>query len=298
MKTTLSLRLFCVAAVVAAVVMGGCMAQPPQQCYVAQASTAIIGLPQFWVHYTLKSGTGACSKLTGEEVGFQTYTNIKDDNDIKIAIRASKLSAKYTGNDTSELVPRVDPTDPDGKKINSVFKLTPFPDSSYVCKNAEDPPDEAQHFQAEMVDQPVKLADGGDSILADGGTEMMTVMVPAETVIYHWTDTEWISSPSISGSVFHATLAYTLDSCQATYDALGVWPLTSCVTDADCSPNPLPDAGVCDPMAVMTCPPDQITNPARTLQGSGLNPDIKFKCDTDNQVCIIDETFDAIAKHQ
>jgi hypothetical protein len=287
MNTTLSLRLFAGAAIAAAIVMGGCMAQPIPQCTIAQPSTGITGYPQFWVKYTLKSGTGSCSQLTGEEVGFQSYINPKDDNDLKIAIRASGLSAKWSGNDSSEPVARVDPSDPNGKKINTVVKLTPYPDSSYVCKTTEDIPAATQNFQAETV-----MND-----LDDGGTE--TVMVPAETVSYKWSDAKWISSPTIAGVVYSATLQYTVDTCTATYDALGVWPVTSCVTDSDCDPNPLPDAGVCDPaetdMASPNfCTSNKVSSGSHLLIGSGLNPDIKFKCDTDNSVCIINQTFESI----
>src|SRR5436305_1343930 len=121
MKTTSSVKMFGLAALVAAAMMGGCQAQPPQQCQVAQPSSAIQGLPQFWVQYKLVSGTGSCSMLTGDEVGFQSYTNPKDDTDVKVAIRASALGTLFQNG-------RVDPTDPDGKKINSVVKITAFPD--------------------------------------------------------------------------------------------------------------------------------------------------------------------------
>lgn len=280
MKSSLSTRLFVAGALVAAAV-AGCVAQPAQQCQVAQPSSAILGLPQFWVQYKLQTGTGACANLTGEEVGFQTYTDIKDDDNVKIAIRASGLGAMWSGN--AQDVPRVDPEDPTGKKINSVFKLTPFPDpDTYVCKNAEDVPPAEQNFQAENY----------DFELPDGGTEARSL--PAELVRYAWQNPEWLSSPSVPGQAFHATLQYTVDVCTATYEATGIWPLTSCVTDLDCSPNPVPDAGVCDDTD--NCPSDQLSDPVRRIIGSGLNPDFKVKCDTDNGVCVLAVPFSELVE--
>jgi hypothetical protein len=275
MKTTASVKLFALAALVTALVMGGCMAQPAQQCQAAQPSTAILGLPQFWVQYKLTNGTGACSMLLGDEVGFQTYTNPKDDTDLKVAIRAGALGTQYQNG-------RVDPADPDGKKINSVVKITAFPDTQYVCKTMEDIPEAVQNFEATSNE------------LDDGGMEP----VPALTIKYKWKNARWLSSPSIPGQVFEADLDYTEDTCMASYKATGLWPLTSCFTNADCSPLPLPDAKNCTEMDMTACADETITNPSRTIIGSGINPDIKVKCDRDVGVCVMSESFDDLANRK
>lgn len=272
MKTTSSFRLLALGAVMLAVAMGACVAQPPQQCQVAQGVSALTGLPQFWVQYKLLSGTGSCSMLTGDEVGFQSYINPTNDNELKFAIRPGALGTLYADG-------RVDPMDPDGKKINTVFKMTPFPDSNYVCKNDGPIPEAVQNFQEEMMEEE----------LDDGGTQV--TVIPALTIKYQWADTEWLSSPSVTGQAFHAKLTYTEDACTATYEATGIWPLTSCATDLDCSPNPVPDAGVCTDDPTDTCPDTTITQPSRRLIGSGLNPDLTVKCDRANGACVLAVPF-------
>ena len=277
MKST-NMRFLTVAALCAAVALGACMAQPPQQCQIA-AGSPLTGVPNFYAHYVPAAGSTACNDLTGEEVGFQTYIKPNDDTVLNVAIRPYGLGARYKGDigDTN----RTDPTDPDGKKINAVFSMTPFPDAQYICKSTGAIPEAVQNFQAETL----------TNDLPDGGTE--DVPVAATSISYTWSNVEVLSSPSVPGQAFHATLKYVEDTCTATYDVTGLWPKTSCVTNADCSSDALPDAGVCD---APPCPDDQISDPSRHFVGSGLNPDFQIDCDHVNGFCKLAQSFDTLKK--
>jgi hypothetical protein len=344
-------------AVGVAVWLGACQGQPPPPCPIAAGSALGVApggsplfiLPDFWAKYTLKSSNtmDSCAQLVGEEVAFQKFSTPGDVTNFTVALRTYRMGFQQgnglssngsadTADDkiddeTQEIVTdqviRQDPSDPDNKKMSAMGTLTPFPDASNLCK--------ATDFSAADESWPaiaVQLVDGGTAtepvdpneplsgtatIVDDGGVAM--AFFPPLHEKYEWSDVQIISTTAVTGSVFKASMVYTQDTCSATYDVFGVWPLTPCHTDADCVPTPLPDAKVCH-NACMTdgdcdadhptcnadslcqnaaghvCEPAEISITTRAFQGSGLNPSFSTKdhpitCNSDPRVQFILSTY-------
>ncbi|MBL8949675.1 MAG: hypothetical protein JNK82_02790 [Myxococcaceae bacterium] len=293
--------------VVASAVVGSC-AQPRPLCPVAVGSPlgfpspgsplgfshVQLGLPNFWASYTLKTGTGACSTLPGEEVGFQKLEIPLKPDETKVAIRPFLLSyirgnpdgygaldyADYdAAQDGPESVYRVDPADPDGAKVNGIAALAARPEDDNTCAVTGALENE-QRFREERF----TLVPGGEvssRAEVDGGVAVF----PELYLKYAWSNLKFVSTGEVPGSIFTAQLEYTEDTCTATYDVTGVWPITLCHTDLDCSPNPLPEASDTD-----------ISIPARRFQGSGLNPAFEneehpFRCNNSAAVHAYTATY-------
>ncbi len=155
----------------------------------------------------------------------------------------------------SDFVIRQDPNDPQNKLMSAIGSLTGLPDATNICT--------ASGFSAADETWPeidVPLYPGGENdtsvntgntdplqgtavILDDGGTKV--AVFPTLHEKYEWDSVKIISTTEIPGTVFSASLRYTENTCTATYNVFGIWPLTPCHTDLDCSPTPLPSAGVC-----------------------------------------------------
>ncbi|MFZ5443834.1 MAG: hypothetical protein ACOZQL_27770 [Myxococcota bacterium] len=144
--------------------------------------------------------------------------------------------------------PRVDATDPDGKKITALGKMPQFPTNG-VC-TVTDFEGGVQNFQAEQIE------------LVDGSMTSMD----AVTYKVEFTDFNVINSTKVPGTAFTSKVKFTEGSCVANYTAVGFWPEIHCEADADCDPNADLDAG--------------------RISGSGINPEFKPKCDTDLGVCV------------
>lgn len=276
MKTShLTLLVAAVAATLAC--FGACTTpQATTECNIA-ASSYLAGTNNFWAKYTLKSGTGPCAELPGEEVGFQRYLK-PGSKEPTFAVRAQRMGDALAGvsyladsdpsNDCADesdcgqcassssnpcqLVPdpvyRVDPTDPDAKKANGMGYLTLLPSPEGVCEGSGIT-EAIQNFQAESV------------ALLDGGTEEF----PAVNMSYKWSNLKVTSTAAVPGTVFTADLSYIEGTCKATYSVVGIWPLVNCATDDDCNPAPNLDAG--------------------RPTGSGLNPEFAPVCNVDLGVC-------------
>lgn len=216
--------------------------QPLPECNAATGA--------FFAKYKLKSGTGPCSELKGDEIGFQRY-RVPGKNEASLAIRAATMGSAASGDlfvVEENPVPRVDPTDKDGKKLNALGKFTVYPDKDGICQCTEISP-ATQSFQEESLD------------LSDGGTEVL----PALKLSYEWSNLKMTNTANVPGTVFTAELKYTEDSCTATYEVLGFWPPVHCKADDDCNPEADLDAG--------------------RITGSGINPDFQPKCNKETGYC-------------
>jgi hypothetical protein len=321
-------------------------------------------LPDFWAKYTLTSNnpSDACAKLIGEEVAFQKFSTPGNLTDFTVALRSYRMgyqqgsaldygaadSAQDYIDDSDPMNPvpasdpviRQDPSDTDSKKMSALGKLTAFPDMNNLCHASDFAAADQDWAEVDVqlvdggtasVNPGIALLDGGTSseplagtavITDDGGTIM--AIFPELHEKYEWTDVQVISTTAVTGSVFKGTLRYTQDTCVATYDVFGVWPLTPCHTDTDCRPVPVPDATVC-PIACaadsdcdakhphcdttngvcntndtdgITCLPEDVSIGTRNFQGSGLNPSFEdldagygFKCNTDPRNQFILSTY-------
>lgn len=147
-----------------------------------------------------------------------------------------------------ESIARVDPSDPDGKKLNAIGEMPQFPTNG-VC-TVSNFTGGVQNFQAE------------DLTLVDGTMKTLD----AATFKVEFENFNIITTTKVPGTAFTSTIKYTEGTCSATFKALGFWPEVHCTADLDCDPNADLDAG--------------------RLLGSGLNPDFKSKCDTVREVCV------------
>ncbi len=234
--------------------------QPLPECAVTSGNV-LFNTPNHWATFKLKSGTGPCSQLRGDQVGLQHY-RAPNSKEGTLAIRTHRLGNLYR---TRPAAGR-DPNDPDGKKINAIGKYPYLPDGDGICTATDFQPAE-QNFAA--------------ATLADGGT------LPARSIRYRWSNVRVINTANVPGTVWTAELEYTEDvdgpgpqpECTATYDVTGVWPMVQCHQDEDENGNPIPGSenAYCDP------------NPdidAGRAFGSGINPDFKPKCDLELGVCL------------
>lgn len=288
-STKLSVAAF---TVTLAALAGSCAKQPRPFCPVALGSplgfpspgsplafsNAQFALPNFWAKYTAKAGTGACAELPGEEIGFQRFETPTNRTSVPLAIRpftpsymrgneATYLSLDYaTYDDTWDWdgdhvidpapVLRSDPMDPEGKNLNGLGDLTPDSDAEQTCTSATFTPIDVT-FQEEVLE----LLDGGEATargIVDGGT----VTFPEVHLRYEFDSLKVLSTTEIPGTIFTAQMKYTEGTCTATYDVVGIWPITLCHTDLDCSPNPVGDGPADSALGIAS----------RRLQGSGLNP--------------------------
>lgn len=248
-------------------------------------SYAQYALPNFWGQYKLRSGTGACSQLPGEEIGFQRFEVPNKPMDITVAIRPFTPSymrgnpdtygslewADYdTSNDDVDAdagtvltaypdpVFRTDPSDPEGKNLNGTATIAPDPAEDDACLASTFTPIDVT-FQEEVL--PL-VPGGGASARAVVDADAGTITYPELHIRYEWDSLRVVSTTEIPGTIFTAQLRYTEDTCTATYDVTGIWPITLCHTDLDCSPNPVGDGPADSELGIQS----------RRLQGSGLNP--------------------------
>ena len=146
-----------------------------------------------------------------------------------------------------EPVVRVDPRDRAGKKLNALGPFTPEPKAG-LCL--------APPLVAEQDFEAVSLA------VVDAGT----VMLPALSVKFVFSDLKVLMTAEVPGTAFTAKLAQTEGACVATYDLVAFHPAVACTSDTDCDPNSDLDAG-------------------RT-RGSGIDPDFDPACDTAIGFCV------------
>jgi hypothetical protein len=246
--------------------VGACTPQPPLPCPI-QTSNPYFGLPPFAVFYTLKSGTGACAAKELESFGFQKY-NEPGTTETHVSVRPGDLGTHYENG-------RLDPTDPEGKKINALGDLPEAPGSDNLC--AVDFSDSHSNH----AEQKFELVP--DETLADGGVEPG---FPELAIKYEWTELKFLATAAVPGSAFIGELKYTEDGCTATYAAEGFWPQISCDDTAHAladGSRDLPDGGMLEDL---DCAAGQDVPNGHTL-GSGINPDFPVVCDGSKGICVL-----------
>ena len=228
--TTMKTRIVLLAAAVvaAAAWLGGCAPQPNAGCPVSTSNPAA-QLPPYWVKYKkVSSSGGTCGDLSGEGIGFQKYA-APGSKDVKLGFAIEGLGGPYSEG-------RVDPLDPEGKKIVGFGKLPNVPAADNYCAVSEFTP-ASQNFE-EIPAVP----------LADGGSEPA---VPALSRKYEVQNLKFLATVNAPGTVFTGQIKLTENACTATFDAVGLWPKIGCDPklnldsgySLECDPNPRPDAG-------------------------------------------------------
>jgi len=174
-----------------------------------------------------------------------------------------------------EEVPRVDPTDPDGKNTNAIGKMSQFP-ADGLC-SVGDFTGGVQNFQAEQM--------------ADG------TMLPAVTHKVDFADFAVVNTAQVPGTAFTAKLKYTEGSCVANYKVMGFWvgsfagtpeiPCTATAAMANSAKGDGPDWFSPSHILVTTdeCEPLADLDAGRQF-GTGMNPSFVPKCDTTLGVCV------------
>ncbi len=92
------------------------------------------------------------------------------------------------------------------------------------------------------------------------GTAPAQQEIDGGLVTYDFRRVQVVGSSAVQGTELLADVAITRGSCSAEYDALGIWPRTSCGSAADCNPYPDPNHG--------------------RPNGSGLLPSLPVECNT------------------
>lgn len=258
--------------------------QPVPECQVA-SSAPQYGIPNFAAVFTRTQGT-CPTVLTADEVGVQRYKR-PDSDAVTVAIRAGNMGQVVTGerfladtdaendctgfehDETCEMcLPQGGPddnvctavADPTPRTLvadggTGPNALAPFelkPQADGVCGI-----ESAGVASLTVAPDTVELVDGGMASFG-GFTEQ-----------YTWKTFEVLNTARVPGTLFRATLDYTLDGCTDGYEVVGLWPRTSCSDDADCDPVARPDAG--------------------RVIGSGINPEFKPRCDTTAGLCVLGE---------
>lgn len=241
--------------------LGACVDQPNAGCPIQSP---------YWVKYTVvDAGEGGCGNKPGELIGFQMYNTP--------GTKGSTLAFRPDGIGTDWANGRVDPADPEGKKINGFAKMAEFPAADHYCDvTGFTPPDES-------------FPKGDDVALDDGGIEPGA---PAVHKRYDWESLRVLATVNAPGTIFKGQLKYTENNCVAILDTFGIWGLSeytggnpSCDpafnTDTfykkgkgynlDCDPKPVTVADYTDALADGGLPDGGEPILSHYL-GSGINP--------------------------
>jgi hypothetical protein len=137
--------------------------------------------------------------------------------------------------------------DPDHPDLASA-KIGASPDASGICAVPS-----MSEVRQDVVFELVDDTDPENPI--DLGPE------PANPRSITVTSLKFLSSAQFQGSQFETAATYTNGSCSASYTGIGITPLVSCASDADCNPFADPAAG--------------------RATGSGINPAYPVTCNTE-----------------
>jgi hypothetical protein len=176
-------------------------------CSVEQPS---IGCPvqsiSWSVRYSLVSGTGACSTLTGDLIGIERQFN-PETNKSKITLRPTPLGVLGARD-----------------AVNPAQAIGDLPDDNSPVAGR----DERDAVCAvPTLSKAEKHAPVGT--LPDGGVN------PPSDISYEFSNLVLSASPKAPGNQMTADLTYTEDGCTATYKAVGLWPAHGCETDDECA---------------------------------------------------------------
>ncbi len=220
-----------------------CLSQPNAGCPVATSNPAF-ELAPYWVKYTKVSSTGMCGELTGEAIGFQKY-NTPGTKEIRLSYRVQGIGEPFENG-------QIDPTDPEGTKINGFCKLPAIPAADNFCA-ATDFVAAEQSYEAIAG---MGVNDGGTEIV--GGAAALAIKV-------EFTSLKFLATVNAPGTLFTGELARTEGTCQTIYNTEGLWPQVVC----DPAGNTASGYNlVCDPVA---------NADAGHGLGSGINPTFALK---------------------
>lgn len=196
-----------------------------------------------------------------------------------------------------------------------------------VCLGADpttDPPTAGACAVAQecMVTDDCNAVSGADCFGADATTDPPTpgacyvpVTLPKTDLKYEWSNVKFYVTAAATGTQFMADVKITLNGCEATYTAVGMWPAIDCTPFQVTDPNdttgaacggemdaPCPDGSACDADSKChklldvtgedLCNPDPDVNRGRPI-GSGINPDFgPVVCDTEIAVVpVVDQWY-------
>jgi hypothetical protein len=254
----------CVGATWGASSMTGCVDQPGMACLTAAGP--------FVTKLTLTSGAEDCRQTnslgpydTVSMFPFPQGTTAAVDftQPMKVGIQSEELAAVSAGRD------------PDPDSSHHLYAFGTFtsanPSSASLCLVPT----------ADPAVQTLPAAPAVPATDAGAGRDAL----PATSWTYTWSNLRFLVSPTYQGTQFAGTLSVNIDGCEATYDALGIYPAVTCDDDQ----------GNKDPNL---CNPDFVQNPP---SGSGINQDFPIECaDTSlgADMCVLKEgsTFPAIPK--
>ncbi|MBI3181787.1 MAG: hypothetical protein HYZ28_06555 [Myxococcales bacterium] len=240
-------------------------------CNVPQPSPGCpVGHGPYAVKFTKVTGTGPCSQIPGDLVGLEKYV-VPGAADGKVAIRVNTLGSLWAD------VGRVDPADPDGKKINALGKIGLEPGGDNFCPITGVSAAEQAFEEIPATPNP----DGGADL--DPGA-------PALSIKYQWKNFKVYATALAPGTQFASDLTYTEDTCTAEYKAWGVWPPVACAGE-DADGNPVPDESLCHPNPDAgqrsACDPNS---------GFCLNSDFDVTCDKDLMLCVLKQEPPSLLK--
>ena len=259
-----SLAMYLSGLVAAGAVVGlaaSCSDQPRIKC------TA--GHGPFSAVYNVTSGTPGCAP-PGEQIGVEAYNYPLPDNSNVDPRRGSLGMAPL------ELADRVGHHPADTNPAHKTFSLgdwtsaEPGPDEFCVVNNPNP-------IEQDLVYVPAVPPgpDGGGAVPA----------FPSLSIKYEWNNVRFYNTPALPGTQLVADLVYTRNEgqadggagtpCTANIRVVGLWPAVDC-TDDD---NPM----ITDPTK---CSPEPDNSKGRPT-GSGINPDLKTKCEPDLHLCVL-----------
>jgi hypothetical protein len=199
--------------------------------------------------YQLVTGTGDCAGLKGEVLGAQAYLpDPEEPGDVgSVAIQSQAVGQRVIDGEAA-MPPVVDPTPAHRPFAYGKFS-SERPGADHVCTVPT-------------------LSDGE---LDQGELKTATATLPPISVKYHFGNVKTYVTAANTGVLWGGDLQYTAGACTATYKVVAISPMVSC---ADMAGKPDPHLCVAEP------------DPASGFAGSGLNPDIKVKCDPDLLLCV------------
>jgi hypothetical protein len=240
-----------------ALAAAGC-SQPPPYC--------LLGRGDFAAKYTLVSGTGACSTLTGEVVGAQSYNYPQAGSPLPDLKHGSIALLPATIGDLTDRAASQDLGDED-------LTHKPYARGDFdAARPGDDDFCAVSKLSVAEENLPAVPAVPPDPEIPDdpGLPEQ-----PATQLRYEWSGVRVLCSPAYQGTQFVADLTYDRDGCSATYRVSAVYPAVPCA-DADgnpddrlCSAEAIPEAGM--------------------EYGSGISPDFPVVCDADLLLCVLEK---------
>jgi len=251
-------------------ISASCSDQPRIKCTAGHGPFALV--------YTHVSGDNGCAphmdattNTGGEEMGVEAYNYPLADNSNLDPNRGS------LGMQSFDLTARMDHHPPDN--ANKPYSLgdwgsaEPGADNFCTVPSISDSVQDLQYVPA----VPPTLPDGG------GGSPAFRAL----NVRYHWSNVRFYNTAGSPGTQLIAELAYSKTEslpdggagtpCTETVKVTGLWPFVGCAAEDPMDP---------DGMDETLCSPNPDNTKGRPL-GSGISPDIAYKCDPILHLCVL-----------